>query len=88
MDFTNFVSGKIYNGTKTSGHDPTCNTRTCGEIEAKEDPHAVCCGRRISHGKPVKVYHMGYNVDNSKRDYGPGSHFVESEGFIKGDEIV
>jgi hypothetical protein len=31
---------------------------------------------------------MGYNVDNSKRDYGPGSSFVEIKGFIKGDDIV
>jgi hypothetical protein len=88
MDFTNFISGKKYNGSKTSGHDPTCDTGTCGEVEAKEDPYTLCCGRSTNDGKPVKVYHMGYNVDSSKRDYGPCRKFVESEGFIKGDDIV
>lgn len=88
--FTYFLSAKEYHDTKTSGHDPTGNTGARGEIYAKErqDSLTRCRGRRISHGKPIKVYHMGQNVDNGKPDYGPASSFVERDAFIEGNHIV
>ena len=86
----NLLSAKEYHDSKTSGHDPTSDTGTRGEIDAKERHEALtgCCGSGISHGKPVKVYHVGQNVDNGEADYGPGGNFVESDVFIEGDDIV
>jgi hypothetical protein len=87
---TNFLSGKEDHDSKTSGHDPACNTGTRGEIYVKEsnEPPTGCCGRGIGDGKLVKVDHVGENVDNGKSDYGPGGKFVESDVFIKGDDAV
>ena len=87
---TPLLHGKVYHGEQADGHDPPGYTWASRKVCCQESNDAltsVGCGG-IGHGQPVKVDHVGNDMNDCASDDGPGGCFVEGDALVKGNDVV
>ena len=84
------LKSKEYHGEQAGSHDPPSYTWARGKVRCQESNDALTGGgcRGIGHGQPVKIDHVGDDVDNCANDDRPGGCLVESDVLVKGNDVV